>query len=285
MLLYLLTFFYRRKLQKARDQFELKRMNTHSGEHNLQGGSDMNGTDFCRKILWWKVTCFTSYLSKYSPLACIHFFQRFGNCFIPFSQTFFGLVHTHSWTYEITALLSSTCTPSKSLLSLSNKKEISWGYIWTIRWVGKASHFASWWFEWFSWQCEASHCLEGRKSDFLLFSSWTGTYPLLLPTECWNNILRWWLALPIIYGVIDVRGQRLCGVFSSLSLSLSSLPSLKVLQHSNTRVLERHIYPNCYFEPLENFRWLYPFCSTKFYNNALFHANRQILFTHLSCRA
>ena len=26
---------------------------------------------------------------------------------------------------------------------------------------------------WFFWQCEALRCLEGRKSNFLLFSSWT----------------------------------------------------------------------------------------------------------------
>ena len=55
---------------------------------------------------------------------------------------------------------------------------------------------APWWFSWFFWQCEASHCLEGRKSDFLRFSSWIGSYPLLLPRKYWNNILHWWSCVP-----------------------------------------------------------------------------------------
>ena len=68
-----------------------------------------------------------------------------------FSQKFFAWVYTHCWTYEITALLSSNCTPSKSLLSLPNKKKITWGYIWISK-VGEEGgpNLASWWFPRFS---------------------------------------------------------------------------------------------------------------------------------------
>ena len=65
------------------------------------------------------------------------FSSIFGNCFIPFSQKLFGWVRTHPWTYEITAFLSSNRTPSKSFLSLPNKKKSLGGYICTLRWVGK----------------------------------------------------------------------------------------------------------------------------------------------------
>ena len=44
-------------------------------------------------------------------------------------------------------------------------------------------------------------------------------------------------------------------------------------------------FSKLFFEPLDNFRWLDPWCSKKFDNNALFHANQHFLFTHLSCRA
>ena len=59
---------------------------------------------------------------KVVPIGFYNFFQRFGNCFILFSQKFFRWVRTLSWTYEITALLSSSRTPTKSLLSLLYKK-------------------------------------------------------------------------------------------------------------------------------------------------------------------
>ena len=44
-------------------------------------------------------------------------------------------------------------------------------------------------------------------------------------------------------------------------------------------------FSKLFFKPLKNFLWLNLFCSKKFDNNALFHANRHFLFTHLSCRA
>ena len=78
---------------------------------------------------------------KVIPIGFYTFLQRFDNCFIPFCQKVFGWVRTHSWTREITALLSSNRTPSKSLLSLPNKK-ITWSYIWTVRWWGRGSHFS-----------------------------------------------------------------------------------------------------------------------------------------------
>ena len=40
----------------------------------------------------------------------------------------------------------------------------------------------------FLWQFEASHCLKGRKFDFLLFSFWTGLYRGVDNYSVWGGI-------------------------------------------------------------------------------------------------
>ena len=99
----------------------------------------------------------------------------------------------------------------------------------------------------------------------------------------------------ILDGVIDVRGRRLWVVFSILSLSLSLslspspspstsplLSSLKLLHHSNTRVLERHTSPNCFSSPWRISDGRTASADRNFYNNTLFHASRHFVHSCLS---
>ena len=68
---------------------------------------------------------------------------------------------------------------------------------------------------------------------------------------CWNNFLHWWYCVPkeinrirtvnIVWGDCCSESTIMRRVLHSLSL-----PSLKILHHSNTRVLEGHASPNCF---------------------------------------
>ena len=62
-----------------------------------------------------------------------------------------------------------------------------------------------------------------------------------------TQMMMMMMMMMILGGVIDVSGKRLCCVFSILSL-----PTLNVLHHSNTRVLER-CFSKLFFRASEEF--------------------------------
>ena len=121
-----------------------------------------------QSILHWLIYIFSS------ALATVLFSFPY---FIPF----FGWVRANFWTCEITEFLSSNCTPSKSLLSLPNKKK-SLGYIWTVRWVRKEV------------QLQLSDGFHGFSDSMIPRGVLEERNPISsrFPTECWNNILHWW---------------------------------------------------------------------------------------------
>ncbi|PNF23725.1 hypothetical protein B7P43_G18442 [Cryptotermes secundus] len=85
---------------------------------NLQGGSNMAGTNLKKKCQTLTCTCQSS---KYSPPESTHFFQRSGSILMPFSKKACGWRRIHSRTVWMMALLSTNCMPCKSDLSLPNR--------------------------------------------------------------------------------------------------------------------------------------------------------------------
>ena len=115
----------------------------------------------------------------------------------------------------------------------------------------------SWWFPWVLWQYEALHCLEGWKSNILLFS--LGSDLILYFSQHNVGMIfsidglvflkenKHVSTVEVMMFVVDDMRRVLHSLSLSRFLSLSlSVPSLKVLHHSNTRVLEKNASPNCF---------------------------------------
>ena len=182
--------------------------------------------------------------------------------------------------FRIGTYISSNRIHSESLLSLPNRK-ITWGYIWTVRWLGRRSHFPDGFYG-FSGSVRPrivlkegnsiSTCFPLEPDLFIYLSQQNIEIIFCIDGPAFLKDIKMDNSLPMLLLVFQPR-------LSFLASLSEGFTSFKHLSSGET------CFFKLFFKPLKNFRWLDPFCSKKFDNNVLFHANQHFLFTHLSCRA